>query len=84
MRIVISRRCFAAVGIVALSLFVQQVSAQSAPDTIYTPSGDKTYVGYPHESREELTARVKRINRAGYQIAIHANGRRNRRCDFCL
>jgi predicted amidohydrolase YtcJ len=39
-----------------------------------TPNGDKDYKGYPHESREELTALVKKINRAGYQIAIHANG----------
>lgn len=41
----------------------------------YLPyNGDKNYVGYPHESREELTALVKKVNRAGYQIAIHANG----------
>src|ERR1019366_5572620 len=41
----------------------------------YLPyNGDSNYVGYPHETREELTAVVKKINRAGYQIAIHANG----------
>lgn len=40
--------------------------------TVY--NGDKTYRGYPHESREELTSWVKTLNRAGYQVAIHANG----------
>ncbi|HWE53082.1 MAG TPA: amidohydrolase [Bryobacteraceae bacterium] len=41
----------------------------------YLPyKGDKDYIGYPHETREELTALVKKVNRAGYQIAIHANG----------
>ncbi len=41
----------------------------------YTPyNGDANWKGYPHETREELTALVKKINRAGYQIAIHANG----------
>jgi predicted amidohydrolase YtcJ len=31
-------------------------------------------VGFPHESREELTEKVKKYNRLGYQLAIHANG----------
>ncbi len=37
-------------------------------------SGDPTYRGYPRESRDELVAKVKKYNRLGYQIAIHANG----------
>lgn len=37
-------------------------------------NGDANYAGYPHEGREELTTLVKRMNRSGYQIAIHANG----------
>ena len=37
-------------------------------------SGDPTYRGYPRESLEELVAKVKKFNRLGYQIAIHANG----------
>lgn len=36
--------------------------------------GDTSYRGYPRESREELVELVKKLNRAGYQIAIHANG----------
>jgi predicted amidohydrolase YtcJ len=37
-------------------------------------SGDDNYVGFPRESRDELVAKVKKFNRLGYQIAIHANG----------
>jgi predicted amidohydrolase YtcJ len=37
-------------------------------------SGDPTYRGYPRESLDELVAKVKKYNRLGYQIAIHANG----------
>jgi hypothetical protein len=37
-------------------------------------NNDPAYRGYPRESREELIERVKALNRAGYQIAIHANG----------
>jgi predicted amidohydrolase YtcJ len=40
--------------------------------TVY--NNDATYRGYPRESREELIDRVKALNRAGYQIAIHGNG----------
>jgi predicted amidohydrolase YtcJ len=40
--------------------------------TVY--NNDPAYRGYPRESREELIERVKALNRAGYQIAIHANG----------
>jgi len=40
--------------------------------TVY--NNDPAYRGYPRESREELVDRVKALNRAGYQIAIHANG----------
>jgi len=36
--------------------------------------GDRTYRGYPRRSREALTAMVKEVHRAGYQIAIHGNG----------
>jgi predicted amidohydrolase YtcJ len=36
--------------------------------------GDKTYRGYPRESRETLIGYVKTANRLGYQIAVHANG----------
>jgi predicted amidohydrolase YtcJ len=36
--------------------------------------GDRAYRGYPRESREALTAQAKRLNRLGYQLAIHANG----------
>jgi predicted amidohydrolase YtcJ len=36
--------------------------------------GDATYRGYPRGSREDLTATVVRLHRAGYQIAIHGNG----------
>jgi len=37
-------------------------------------NGDPKFRGYPHESREELAAKVKKFNRLGYQLAIHANG----------
>ncbi len=37
-------------------------------------SGNADYVGFPRESREELTEKVKKYNRLGYQLAIHANG----------
>ena len=41
----------------------------------YTPfKGDADYRGYPRRSREDLTTMVKELHRAGYQIAIHANG----------
>lgn len=36
--------------------------------------GDKTYRGYPRETRAELIEHVKAANRLGYQLAIHANG----------
>lgn len=36
--------------------------------------GDRAYRGYPRDSREALIAQVKRLNRLGYQLAIHANG----------
>ncbi|MBI2834229.1 MAG: amidohydrolase, partial [Acidobacteria bacterium] len=35
---------------------------------------DPTYRGYPRQSRQQLTAMVKEIHRAGYQIGIHGNG----------
>ena len=41
----------------------------------HTPfKGDANYRGYPRRSREDLTIMVKELHRAGYQIAIHANG----------
>ena len=41
----------------------------------HTPfQGDPTWRGYPRRSREDLTAMVKELHRAGYQIAIHGNG----------
>lgn len=41
----------------------------------HTPfKGDADYRGYPRRSREDLTTMVKELHRAGYQIAIHANG----------
>lgn len=41
----------------------------------YVPyHGDPNYRGFPHESKEELIEIVKKENREGYQIAIHANG----------
>lgn len=40
--------------------------------TVY--NNDPSYRGYPRESLQELIERVKALNRAGYQIAIHANG----------
>ena len=36
--------------------------------------GDADYRGYPRRSREDLTTMVRDLHRAGYQIAIHANG----------
>lgn len=38
------------------------------------PGKDSSYRGYPHFSRQELAQMVERLNREGYQIAIHANG----------
>ena len=32
---------------------------------------DPAYRGYPRESRAELIDQVKRLNRLGYQVAIH-------------
>ena len=41
----------------------------------HTPfKGDADCRGYPRRSREDLTTMVKELHRAGYQIAIHANG----------
>ena len=41
----------------------------------HTPfKGDADYRGYPRRSREDLTTMVTELHRAGYQIAIHANG----------
>ena len=40
----------------------------------YYTGADKSYRGYPRQSREALTVWVKKLNRLGYQIAIHANG----------
>ena len=41
----------------------------------HTPfKGDAAYRGYPRRSRAELTTMVTELHRAGYQIAIHANG----------
>ncbi len=41
----------------------------------HTPfNGDSEWRGYPARSREDLTAMVKELHRAGYQIAIHGNG----------
>jgi len=41
----------------------------------HTPfNGDSEWRGYPARSREDLTAMVKGLHRAGYQIAIHGNG----------
>lgn len=41
----------------------------------HTPfNGDSEWRGYPARSRETLTAMVKELHRAGYQIAIHGNG----------
>jgi len=36
--------------------------------------GDRSYRGYPRQSRDELTAMVKSLHRNGLQIAIHGNG----------
>jgi predicted amidohydrolase YtcJ len=38
------------------------------------PEGRSGYAGYPARSREKLTEMVLNYHRAGYQIAIHANG----------
>jgi len=38
------------------------------------PEGRSDYAGYPSRSREKLVEMVKAYHRAGYQIAIHANG----------
>ncbi len=38
------------------------------------PEGKTAYAGYPSRSREALVEMVRRYHRAGYQIAIHANG----------
>ena len=41
----------------------------------HTPfHGDPEWRGYPARSREDLTAMVGELHRAGYQIAIHGNG----------
>ena len=41
----------------------------------YTPyHGDASYLGYPSISREVLFEKVEALHRAGYQMAIHANG----------
>ena len=41
----------------------------------HTPfNGDPEWRGYPARSREDLTAMVGELHRAGYQIAIHGNG----------
>ena len=41
----------------------------------HTPfNGDAEWRGYPARSREDLTAMVTELHRAGYQIAIHGNG----------
>jgi len=41
----------------------------------FTPfQGDATYRGYASRTREALTEKVKEWHKAGYQIAIHANG----------
>ncbi len=41
----------------------------------HTPfKGDADYRGYPRRSRADLTTMVTELHRAGYQIAIHANG----------
>ena len=38
------------------------------------PAGSKNFAGYASRSREALAASVLKYHRAGYQIAIHANG----------
>lgn len=38
------------------------------------PEGESDFRGYPSQSREELTERVVRLHKEGYQIAIHGNG----------
>lgn len=38
------------------------------------PEGKTEYVGYPSRSREKLIELIRPYHRAGYQIAIHANG----------
>lgn len=38
------------------------------------PEGESDFRGFPLQSREELTKRVVRLHKKGYQIAIHGNG----------
>lgn len=38
------------------------------------PGDDPDYRGHPLQSRETLTKRVIELHKAGYQIAVHANG----------
>jgi predicted amidohydrolase YtcJ len=38
------------------------------------PEGQSGYAGYPARPREKLVEMVRNYHRAGYQIAIHANG----------
>jgi predicted amidohydrolase YtcJ len=38
------------------------------------PAGDPAYRGYPRIPRDELLARVERLHRAGFQVAVHGNG----------
>ena len=38
------------------------------------PEGETDFRGFPVMSREELTERVVKLHKEGYQIAIHANG----------
>jgi predicted amidohydrolase YtcJ len=38
------------------------------------PEGRTEYVGYPSRSREKLVELIRPYHRAGYQVAIHANG----------
>jgi len=38
------------------------------------PEGRSGYAGYPSRPREKLVEMVRGYHRAGYQIAIHANG----------
>lgn len=46
----------------------------SKPYAAPPPGGKESYVGYPFVNREDLTAQVKKLQQAGYQIAIHGNG----------
>src|SRR6185295_16925927 len=38
------------------------------------PDGRSDYAGYPSRTRQKLVEMVRAYHRAGYQIAIHANG----------